>query len=76
MSTPTNTENKLENLQDLSCKEAVRLMSYRRDRTLDAAEEDALRVHFAECINCCNYDQQIDLLAKMAKMFGKGSGAT
>ncbi len=63
-------------LRDLSCKEAARLMSFRRDRTLSADEQEELRLHLVECLNCQNFDQQLDVLAELAKRFASGTAPT
>jgi hypothetical protein len=60
-------------LRDLSCKEAARLMSFRRDRELSADEQEELRLHLVECLNCQNFDRQLDVLAELAKRFASGT---
>jgi hypothetical protein len=59
-------------LRDLSCKEAARLMSFRRDRVLTGGEHEELRLHLLECLNCQNFDRQLDVLAVLAKRFASG----
>ncbi len=58
--------------QKLSCKEAARLMSMRRDRKLETDEETHLKDHLSICLNCRNFDQQIDILSELAKRFAAG----
>lgn len=58
--------------RDLSCKEAARLMSFRRDRSLTVAEAHDLEFHLSECLNCQNFDRQLDILAVLARKFGGG----
>ncbi len=55
--------------RDLSCKQAARLMSVRRDRTLDPAEEIDLRQHLTVCMNCRRFDGQLDVLSELAKRY-------
>lgn len=62
----------MSNILDLSCKEAARLMSVRRDRALRSDEETSLRDHLLECLNCQAFDRQLDVLTAMAKRFGVG----
>ena len=62
----------MSDVRDLSCKEAGRLMSVRRDRPLVSAEEASLRDHLLVCLNCQSFDRQLDVLAAMAKRFGVG----
>ncbi len=64
--------NPPEGLRDLSCKEAARLISFRRDRPLSDAEKEELRLHLLECLNCQNFDRQLDVLAELAKRFASG----
>jgi predicted anti-sigma-YlaC factor YlaD len=54
---------------DLSCKEAARLLSKRRDLALIAEDEKSLVHHLSLCMNCRNFDQQIDMLSELAKLF-------
>jgi hypothetical protein len=55
--------------QSLSCKEAARLLSKRRDLALLDADKKSLAHHLSLCINCRNFDQQIDVLSELAKLF-------
>ena len=48
----------------LSCKEVTRLVSQGQDRRLALGERIALRVHFAICRGCANFDRQITFLRK------------
>ncbi len=56
---------------ELSCKEAAKLMSQRRDRTLSDAEEAALKEHLFVCLNCRRFDQQLDFLSRLAKRYAE-----
>ena len=56
---------------EYSCKEAARLLSKRRDSGLLADEQQRLEAHLALCVNCRNFDQQIDVLLALAKQFAK-----
>lgn len=60
---------------ELSCKQAARLMSVRRDRSLEPSEEETLRAHLYECLNCQAFDRQLDLLSALARRYA-ASGAT
>lgn len=51
----------------LSCKEATRLMSAARDRSLSLGERFSLRLHLTMCSGCLNYDQQIAFLHKVCQ---------
>jgi hypothetical protein len=68
----SNALSPTDGLRDLSCKEAARLMSFKRDRTLSGAEKEELRLHLLECLNCQNFDRQLDVLAELAKKFASG----
>ena len=46
----------------LSCKEVTRLVSQGLDRDLGFAERVRLRVHFAICDGCTNFNQQMAFL--------------
>ena len=56
----------------ISCKAAARLMSFRRDRPLGADEDEHLKRHLLACLNCQNFDRQLDLLAVLAKRYALG----
>ena len=60
--TPENTE--------LSCKEAARLMSHRRDRKLSEAEEADLKNHLLVCLSCRNFSEQLGFLSRLARRYG------
>jgi predicted anti-sigma-YlaC factor YlaD len=58
------------NLQrEISCKEAARLLSKRRDAALPEHDVHMLAQHLSMCVNCRNFDQQIDVISKLARMF-------
>ena len=65
-------ENKTETLEDISCKQAARLMSVRRDRLLSAFEQVALTEHLQVCRNCQRFDSQLDFLSALAKRYAVG----
>jgi hypothetical protein len=46
----------------LPCKEVTRLVSQGLDRRLGFGERVALRVHFAICEGCSNFEHQMKLL--------------
>ena len=54
----------------ISCKEAARLISERRDRPLRWRERIALRIHLAMCGVCSAYRRQIDALGDIARRVG------
>lgn len=56
----------------ISCKAAARLMSFRRDRPLGAEEDENLNRHLLVCLNCQNFDHQLDVLAALAKRYALG----
>ena len=53
----------------MSCKEASKILSVKRDRLLTDDEETQLKNHLAICLYCRNFDGQLDVLAEMAKRF-------
>jgi predicted anti-sigma-YlaC factor YlaD len=57
--------------RDLSCKEAARLLSKRRDLALIDEDEKSLEHHLSLCVNCRNFDQQMDVLSELAKLFAE-----
>ncbi len=52
---------------EVSCREASRLLSMARERRLDAAELEALRAHLEECFMCSNFDAQLKFLHQAAQ---------
>ena len=50
----------------LPCKEVTRLVSQGLDRRLGFSERVALRVHFAICGGCRNFERQMKLLREAA----------
>ena len=60
---------KMKNEQGMSCKQASRILSVKRDRPLTDEEESQLKDHLAICLYCRNFDGQLDVLAEMAKRF-------
>jgi predicted anti-sigma-YlaC factor YlaD len=59
----------MKNEQGMSCKQASKILSMKRDRPLTDEEELQLKNHLAICLYCRNFDGQIDVLAEMAKRF-------
>ncbi|MBB3232354.1 zf-HC2 domain-containing protein [Halomonas stenophila] len=49
----------------MMCKEATRLMSLKRDRSLTFQERLSLRLHLAMCGACRNCDRQFELLHRV-----------
>jgi predicted anti-sigma-YlaC factor YlaD len=63
---------KMKNLANetaMSCKQASKILSVKRDRPLTDEEELQLKNHLAICLYCRNFDGQLDVLAEMAKRF-------
>jgi Putative zinc-finger len=58
----------------LPCKEVTRLVSQGLDRKLDFGERVALRVHFAICEGCSNFDRQMKLLREAVRQLGEVDG--
>lgn len=57
----------------VNCREASRLLSAAYDRTLDAAEAEALEYHLGRCLMCRNFDQQLKFLRRAAERFRAGA---
>jgi hypothetical protein len=57
---------------DLNCKGAARLMSQRQDRTLTPIEQESLKQHLYECLNCTRFDRQLSFLKKLAEQYAGG----
>ena len=55
---------------DLSCKEAARLMSHRQDRALSKGETEDLKSHLFVCLSCKNFGDQLDFLGRLARRYG------
>ena len=55
--------------EDLSCREASRLLSLACERPLDASELRALKIHLDECLMCTNFEAQLRFLHRAAKAF-------
>jgi len=54
----------------LSCKEVTRLVSQGMDRRLPFGRRVALRVHFAICAGCTNFNRQMAFLRKAVRQLG------
>ena len=54
----------------LSCKEVTRLVSDGLDRKLGFGEQVALRLHFAVCRGCRNFNRQVMFLREAVKQLG------
>jgi hypothetical protein len=59
--------------EDLSCRQASRLLSLVCERPLDAAELRALKMHLDECLMCTNFEAQLKFLHKAANAFRTGN---
>jgi hypothetical protein len=55
----------------LPCTEVARLVSQGLDRRLGFGERVALRVHFAICEGCSNFDRQMKLLREAVRQLGE-----
>ena len=51
----------------LSCREVTRLVSEGLDRRLGFGERVALRLHFAICRRCTNFNRQMSFLRQAAR---------
>jgi hypothetical protein len=58
--------------EDLNCREASRLLSLACERSLDAGELRALKVHLDECLMCTNFEAQLRFLHKASSGFREG----
>ena len=58
----------------LPCKEVARLVSQGLDRRLGFGERVALRIHFAICEGCSNFDRQMKLLREAVQQLGEVDG--
>jgi Putative zinc-finger len=58
----------------LPCKEVTRLVSQGLDRKLGFGERVALRVHFAICGGCSNFDRQMKLLRDAVRQLAEADG--
>ena len=57
----------------LSCKEVTRLVSQGMDRRLPFGRRVALRVHFAICAGCTNFNKQMAFLRQAVRDLGTKS---
>lgn len=53
----------------LTCDEATRLLSERRERPLTLREKMSLRLHTAMCSACRTFGTQVDELGDMMRSF-------
>ena len=59
----------------MPCKEVTHLVSQGLDRRLGFGERVALRVHFAICGGCKNFDRQMKLLREAVRQLGEAEGS-
>ena len=59
----------------MPCREVTRLVSQGLDRRLGFGERVALRVHFAICEGCSNFDRQMKLLREAVRQLGEAEGS-
>lgn len=57
------------------CREVTRLVSQGLDRKLGFGERVALRIHFAICEGCSNFDRQMKLLREAVRQLGEAEEA-
>ena len=57
---------------ELNCREASRLLSLACERSLEAAELEALARHIDECLMCRNFAGQLQFLRTAAGVYRKG----
>lgn len=62
-----------EAMEDVSCKQAARLMSQRKDRLLTDDESESLKRHLYVCLNCARFDKQLDFLRQLATSYAEGA---
>jgi hypothetical protein len=55
----------------LPCREVTRLVSQGLDRRLGFGERVALRVHFAMCEGCGNFERQMKLLREAVRQLAE-----
>ena len=55
----------------MNCKEATRLLSEKRDRSLSNKEKAALKFHTMMCSACRNFDKQMDSISIFAQSYIK-----
>lgn len=56
---------------EMNCKKATRLLLEAEERSLTAAELDALDYHLAECLSCRNMKAQFSFLRKALDRYAK-----
>jgi hypothetical protein len=59
----------------MPCREVTHLVSQGLDRRLGFGERVALRVHFAICGGCKNFDRQMKLLREAVRQLGEAEGS-
>lgn len=57
--------------RELSCREAVRLLSLAFERALTAQEAAELKFHLSDCDDCQHYDVQLRFLHEAAQRYRK-----
>ena len=62
-----------DDLADLNCRNASRLLSLACERPLNGDELRALKQHLEECLMCTNFEQQLAFLHKASKAFRTGT---
>lgn len=54
---------------ELSCREAARLISLSFERALTAEESALLKFHLGDCDDCQHYDVQLKFLQEAARRY-------
>ncbi len=57
----------------MTCREATRLMSEKRERRLTLLEKSALLVHTGLCGACRRFNRQIDVLSQLSREYARGT---
>ena len=55
----------------MNCKEATRLLSEKKDRSLSTKEKTSLKFHTMMCSACRNFDKQMDALSVFSQSYLK-----
>jgi len=56
----------------LNCRQATKLCSEQRDRSLSFGERIALHLHTLICAHCANFHKQLNFLSEATRRFREG----
>ena len=59
----------------MNCKQATRLLSEKKERSLSNKEKTSLKFHTMMCSACRNFDKQMDSISIFAQSYIKGKGS-